>query len=206
MYTVALLPDKKTQKALAKLTKANMEFLATPPLNMRNNKPHVTLLKTAFKPTTNLNEILEKVSSEVKNQPPSGILQGLKLNYSNLIATFSNDSSIVNMHNILLPHVKPLVDKRGIKNKKFVGLTVEEVESYFKYGYKYTGDKYFSHLTLGRSKNQEIPYEIEKEYEERLLGQEVIFNRIVICRQVKNLLGPVVAYKKLNNKEVLLIS
>lgn len=197
MYTIALLPDKKIQKDFVKLSKNNSEEFATPPLNMRINQPHITLLKTAFKPDTNLQDLLETVSEEVKNTPPSGFLQGLRLDYSNLVASFSNDSSIVSMHNMLLPHIKPLVDKRGIKPKKFVGLTVEEVESYFQYGYKYTGIKYFTHLTFGRLKTQEIPYELEKEYESKLLGKELIFNRLIISRHFKNMLGHVVASKKL---------
>lgn len=205
MYTIALLPSKKVQKQIVAFTKKHQDYFSDGFLNMRNNRPHVTLLKTAFKADTDLNALLNLIVEDNKNTLPSGVLQGLKVNYRSLIAGFSNDKNITNLHNIILPHVKPLVDKTGIKNKKFVGPTVDEIESYFKYGYRYTGDKFFSHLTLGRLGCDDIPYELEKEFEKIFLGKEIEFNRIVICRGVKNILGPVIASKKLTNK-ILFIS
>lgn len=206
MYTIALLPSKKVEKQLVSLSKAHKEDFVSGVFNSRYNKPHVTLLKTSFKADTNLNELLESVVSE-SNFKPSASLQGLSMKGNReILAHLSHDESIVNMHNVLLPHVKPLVNKSGIKNKKFVGGTVEEVESYFKYGYRYTGDKFFSHLTFGRAKEFYIPYEFEKEYEDLFLGREIVFDRIVVCRHVKNMLGHVVASKKFKAKEFLLIS
>ena len=207
MYTIALLPNKATQKRIVSFTKEYKNEFCGQMLDMKINQPHVTLLKTAFKPETDLKELLNILVSEYKKTSPSGFLQGLQVNPRRaLISHLSNDDNIVAMHNLLLPHVKPLVDKANIKNKKFVGDTVEEVESYFKYGYRYTGDKFYSHLSLGRLNDEEIPYDLEKAFEDNFLGELISFDRIAICRGIKNTLGHVVASKKLHPKGMLFIS
>lgn len=207
MYTIALIPNKTVSKQIVAFTEKYSEYITGNKLNMRCNVPHVTLLKTAFKAETDLKKLLNDITSEYKNTSSSGVLLGLTIGSGrNYIASMAHDSSIVDLHNIVLPIVKPLVNKAGIKNKKFVGPTVEEVESYFKYGYKYTGDKFFSHISFGRASADEVPYEMLKEYEEIFLGKEIIFEKIVICRGVKDMIGQVIVSKRLKPKSIPFIS
>lgn len=203
MYTIALLPNRATQKKLILFSKEHKDDFVSGCLTAKTNQPHVTLLKTAFKNETNLNELLNVIVNEYKIDNPSGILQGIqKDNRRNLTSKLTHDENIVWLHNFVLSQVKPFVDKSGIKMKKFVGGTVEEVENYFKYGYRYTGDKFSSHVSFGKIGDDEVPYQLEKDFEANLMGQELIFNRIAICRSFKNSLGYPVVVKKLNPKRL----
>lgn len=210
MYGIALIPEKQTMKELVSFRSEFQNILSGPHWGTKENIPHVTLFKTELKseakPKNMLHDIYEKADFDI----PVSTFQGISLENRNWVfGNIVNNDFLKELHKTSVAECKPFIAKEKIKVKKFMGETIEDVENYLKYGYRYVGSKFTPQFILGRyAKENELPYSMVEKYEQTFLGKEVLFSRIVVYKTGRyNFLGPIVASKKLQTfKERLFIS
>lgn len=211
MYGVALVPNKAVVRELVSFRNEFCEFLSGPAWDFKFNQPHVALFKTELKSDANPNSIVDAVYNNADFDVPVSHFAGITLeNRGWVFGNVVKNDFVESMHISAKESLKPFIAKDKIKVKKFMGETIEDVENYLKYGYRYVGERYSSQFIFGRnlSKDYELPYSMVEAYEDRFLGREVLFSKVVVYKTGRsNFMGPVVASKKLQTfKERLFIS
>lgn len=211
MYGVALIPNKQIVRELVSFRKEFSECFSGPQWEIKGNMPHVTLFKTELKDDAKPSFLLQNIYDLAEFDVPASTFAGLTLENRNWVfANVQKNEVMESFHDSAKVALKSSIAKDKIKVKKFMGDKVIDVENYLKYGYRYVGESFSSQFILGRheSNDSELYFPMVEAYEERFLGREVLFSRIVMYKTGRyNFMGPVVASKKLQTfKERLFIS
>ncbi|MCC5619907.1 hypothetical protein [Nostoc sp. CHAB 5715] len=153
---VAMVPSAQVNQYLVELQKEVMSFCSLRPLlGTEFNLPHITLLQGRFKNNFNwLNLIsdlrdyctqqkysLEFKLSELEYQPPGWYF-----------LTLSPNIMFCEAHRFVFEQLKDsMYLTQEDRQKDTTNYSNLEKENYCKYGYRYIGDVFHPHITLGRS-------------------------------------------------------
>lgn len=180
---VALLPEEEIMKKFISIREKYDKYFISPPLGIESNLPHVTIFQSYFDYNTDYHQVLTSLS-----QNHSGCVTNSKIQHLGhvpqgwIFSYIKNDKNLQNLHyksfKILHDHIVKEAIPREID---FTGFNDHEKQYHLEYGYKYLFEQYRPHITLGVSQDDYINTidAIKDEYNDILLGNEIVFNRIV---------------------------
>ncbi|MEA5619720.1 hypothetical protein VB711_18005 [Cronbergia sp. UHCC 0137] len=158
---LALIPNIENIKAIVKLQQKVISLIPLQPiLGTELNLPHITLIQGRFKPDVNWINIISNLRDHIKTQNYRLEFKLTELEFKRSGWYFLNPSSNIifsQSHKFVFDNLKTsmyLTEEdlyQDISNYSDL-----EKANYLKYGYRFIGDAFQPHITLGRylNKNQ----------------------------------------------------
>lgn len=180
---VALIPEEEIMKKFISLRERYDEYFISPGLGNEENLPHMTLFQSYFDHDIDYHQVLYDLS-----QNSSENIKNMKIHHVGhvpkgwIFSYVHNNDDLQDLHyksfKILHDHIVKEAIPREID---FTGFNDHEKQYHLEYGYKYLFEQYRPHITLGVSQDDYINTidAIKDEYNDILLGNEIVFNRIV---------------------------
>ena len=180
LFGFALLPKVDVQKEIISFRQRYSDAFFGPMISLSENLPHISILQCPFNAKTPVEKIIKNANKQF--QKPI-ILKWDKLIYQPVGWVFANvqkNDVISSIQAYLLNESGAYIDQFSIdRSKSTKGYTEKEVEYYFKYGYRYIGDAYKPHVTIGRiDEATEIPEIAITDFNNHFAGLNVEFDRI----------------------------
>ncbi len=152
---VGLIPDAHACATLISIRSMLTEYGVTGPvLGMDKNYPHVSLFQGEFSHTFEPSRVLEALRSYVCNSEARMRMSWRPVTYYPVEWLFllcDVTTELREAQRVVLGEVEPhLVADTVDSSRGLDGLTVAERQSYLRYGYRYVGDAFLPHVTLGR--------------------------------------------------------
>ena len=181
LFGFALLPNVETQKEIISFRRQFSDIFFGPMLSLSENLPHISILQCPFSENIPIKDIIENANSHF--QLPITLTWD-ELIYQPVGWVFANVQKIpvlFSLQTYLLEQSEKYINRSSINPKKSTkGYTKEEIDSYFQYGYRYIGEAYKPHVTIGKiDEFLEIPLSAVLDFNENFSEQEVVFNRII---------------------------
>jgi len=180
LFGFALLPNVETQKDIISFRKRFSDIFEGPMLSLSENLPHISILQCPFSENIPIKNIIENANSHF--QLP------ITLMWENLIyqpvgwvfANVQKNPILFSLQSYLLKQSGKFINRSSIDTDKSIkGYTKEETDNYFQYGYRYIGEAYKPHITIGRiDESIEIPLSAVLDFNNNFSEQEVRFDRI----------------------------
>ncbi|MGW2081562.1 2'-5' RNA ligase family protein [Streptomyces sp. NPDC001939] len=181
---VALLPRADHLRAAVQLQRdIGGEVALQPVLHPGGNLPHVTVFQGPFSDSLAPEKALEVISASALDSGLHEVsLASTGVVYQPtgwLFLALERPPLLEALQEAALAVLKRHVDRASIDaDKDMSRFTDEERVSYGRYGYRYTGDAYTPHVTLGRA-GEETALELVRNARDRVsLPKEWIFDRL----------------------------
>ncbi len=185
---VALLPRADHLRAAVRLQKdVGGDVPLEPPLRPDGNLPHVTVYQGPFMDSFVAMEALERIGTSATDVGPHGevALRGTGVVYQPtgwLFLALERPPVLEALQETALAALAPHLDRASFDGTKDLSrFTDNERASYQRYGYRYTGDAYAPHMTLGRAP-EEVALDLVRTAPERVvaLPKEWVFDRLSV--------------------------
>ncbi|MEO3750621.1 2'-5' RNA ligase family protein [Streptomyces sp. B6B3] len=179
---VALLPcDDDLRSALRVQNEVRGPDGLRPALSVDGNLPHVTVFQGPFVDSLDPRQELDRISASV-DLPPSVRLRFAGIVYQAtgwVFLSLERPPLLEKLQQATLAILDPLLDREAFDSSKDTSaFTDSEQASYARYGYRYTGDAYAPHITLGRAED-EVAREIVRSAPDRTsVPQTWTFDRL----------------------------
>lgn len=179
---VALIPEKDTMKKFIALREKYDEHFISPPLGIESNLPHMTIFQSYFDDDIDYHYVLSSLSQR------SEYVKNLKIQYVGYVpqgwifSYINNNESLQRLHNDSFMSLRDHIAHDEVPREiDFTGFNESEKQYHLTYGYKYLFEQYSPHITLGVSCDDYMNTlnSIHDEYNDVLLGQDIVFDRIV---------------------------
>ncbi len=188
LFGVALLPERAVAERLVDFQRRHRNRISGPILGIERNLPHVSILQCPFEKNSltqlRLAQIYNAWRRWVDEVPPTARFtqafyqpEGWLFAGANLMdwgAKLQEESL-----RIMAPHI----NSAAITSKEpYRGYSKLERESYVKYGYRYVGQAFLPHVTLGRVNRESFPGlkpNLRSEFAKEFQGEEFRFGEIV---------------------------
>jgi len=188
---VALIPTQELIEKIVSFRNASSAEITGPLLGSNINFPHVSILQCPFRAGV-LNEsrllsIVDQFRSEKGDsmlegaigclyiQPVGWVFAGIDLSGSGLV-----------IQRIALSQLEAGIDDKAIDiQRDMTGYTAQEKLNFQKYGYRYIGNEFKPHITIGRTFNDhqlKILDVTEERFKNSLRGRVIPFRRLVAYR------------------------
>jgi hypothetical protein len=180
LYGFALLPKKEVQEKIISFRKKYSDVFFGPMLSLSENLPHVSILQCPFFVNMPVKSII-KMANE--NLHPPITLKWENLIYQPVGWVFANiykTPSLSALQMFLLENCEKYIDYSMIdQHNPLKGYNEREKEYYLKYGYRYIGDEYKPHVTIGRiDESTQIPENAVLDFKTTFSESEIEFDRI----------------------------
>lgn len=182
---IALLPDAETGSRIIEFAQRWRDEIDDPRPGLTTNLPHVTVHQFPITETDRLPTVLAEVSHARSNAPTSTMGALVYQPVGWLFASVERQPWMDTLQLEVVRRVDPLVDRDALKTAdELHGYTAAESASYLRHGYRYVGQTYRPHITLGRTsaKALELPDPCCATYRSEILGRTVSFERLVVYR------------------------
>ncbi|MFJ9527943.1 2'-5' RNA ligase family protein [Streptomyces cyaneofuscatus] len=179
---VALLPRADHTRAAIRLQKSlGGDQLLQPPLSEEGNLPHLTVFQGPFedsldperelariKAALSLPDQLSLASAGIVHQPTGWLFMSVE-----------RPALLEKLQEVVLDGLAPHLDRQAFDTSKDISrFTEPERASFARYGYRYTGEAYAPHITLGRT-DEATALELVRTAPERTrVPAEWIFDRL----------------------------
>jgi hypothetical protein len=179
---VALVPDQRLLAQVVEFAK-NCEFTFDGMcLDEHKVLPHVSLHQLITENDAGVIESIRRLSplelfsaifDEVILQPPDWIF-----------LTLNPEPWLLQLQTLVVQSLAPLVNPSDFKRRQdLVGYTPLEAESYVRHGYRYVGEAFKPHFTLGRvSEMGTVAAECTNNFNKILKQRTVTFARLIVFR------------------------
>lgn len=150
----ALIPDKKTQEKIREVTNILIrQGIFYTKFGTMYNLPHVTLFQGDFDSNFNYKGVVDQLAEQkIKNQITFDRI--LYMDHGWYFYEVKEEKWLKDLHIYLLDIVKDDIRLINVHKKLKDGkMSPKQKESIRKYNYRYAGDAYLPHLTLGRYDN-----------------------------------------------------
>ncbi|MDZ8104949.1 MAG: hypothetical protein RM338_04895 [Nostoc sp. DedQUE12a] len=153
---VAMIPNTQMIQYLVDLQKEVISILPLQPLlGTKFNLPHVTLLQGRFKDNINWVNLIYTLADYCREQKYSLEFKLSELEYQPpgwYFLTTSPNFLFIEAHRFVFEELKnSMYLTEQDRQKDTMSYSILEKENYFKYGYRYIGNAFYPHITLGRS-------------------------------------------------------
>jgi 2'-5' RNA ligase len=153
---IALVPSVEAIASLVELQKEIIHICPLRPLlGTEFNLPHITLLQGRFRKPINWDSLISELRDYCREQKYSLEFKGAGLEYKPpgwYFLTLRPNILFAEAHRFVFEHLKDsmfLTEEDWQKDTS--GYTPLEKSNYLRYGYRYIGDAFHPHITLGRS-------------------------------------------------------
>lgn len=123
-------------------------------LGAKENMPHVTLFQGEMDGGLNLGEIAEKIASAARRLIPDKKICFTDVEYVRrgwYFLACEKTRELQKLHDIALGEVKPFIVLDGRRAEAADGLPEIQRSAIINYGYRYAGEAFFPHITIGRA-------------------------------------------------------
>jgi 2'-5' RNA ligase len=204
LYGFALLPDTGTQQKLIDFQQKHREFIGGAALGLDKNLPHVSLLQCPFDSEFDYLPIMKRIISNSLLVGSAFYSSVQEFIHENFTASFTElyrypknwlfagveqeaDTALsahMGLQEILLNATKEHILYEQIDKKRDISkYTDAERKSFLKYGYKYIGDAFRPHITLGLVDDQSAPTPaIKDNFNEMFVGKRFAFDSLVFYK------------------------
>ncbi|MFF7263605.1 2'-5' RNA ligase family protein [Streptomyces sp. NPDC008159] len=182
---VALLPRADHLRAAVRLQKdVGGDVALEPPLHPDGNLPHVTVFQGPFTDSLDPAEALKSIGTSAAGAGLRGEValcsEGVVYQPTGwLFLALERPSLIEDLQKTALATLAPHLDRAAFDGTKDLSrFTDDERASFKKYGYRYTGDAYAPHMTLGRT-SENVALDLVRTASQRVaLPKEWVFDRL----------------------------
>ncbi|MFF3286431.1 2'-5' RNA ligase family protein [Streptomyces sp. NPDC003023] len=182
---VALLPRADHLRAAVQLQRdIGGDIALQPPLDPHGNLPHVTVFQGPFAESLDPACALEIIGTSADEGGPKGevSLSSTGVVYQPtgwLFLSLERPPLLEALQEASLAALDPHLDRAAFDSDKDVSrFTESERASFRRYGYRYTGDAYAPHITVGRAE-EETALELVRRVPERVsVPKEWVFDRL----------------------------
>lgn len=178
LYGFALLPTEEIQMELIAFQRRHPTSIAGPRLGLSENLPHTSILQCPYLPNLDYSEFLEFAPDCVESEFTSFFLQPIGW----LFAGIRKTDKLQQIQNELFDATKHLIDRTQIApTSDLSGLPNLECENYLAYGYRYIGEAFLPHVTIGttRSSTRQPREEAVSDFDRTFAGRKVVYDRAV---------------------------
>lgn len=152
---VGLIPDAHTCATLVGIRSMLTDYGVTGPLlGIDTNLPHVSLFQGEFSHAFEPWRVLEALQSYVRSSEVRMSMSWRCVTYYPVDWLFllcDVTEELREAQRVVLDELEPhLLEDTIDSSRRLNGLTAAERESYSRYGYRYVGDAFLPHVTLGR--------------------------------------------------------
>lgn len=180
---VALLPDVTVAAAVVEFARRWDLGFGGYGLDGTRVLPHVSLHQVR---TAAVSAMVDRIAATPMAAPGSTRLQDLVLQPPDwMFLTVETLPWMVAMQSELVGSLEPFVRKDLLKpSDELVGYGPAELRSYRRHGYRYVGDAFLPHFTLGRSAEPDgaFPVGCREDFDAELRDLAVQFTRLVVFR------------------------
>ncbi len=159
----AIIPEESFLSQIIELeNEYNKKLQFKHSLGLSKNLPHITLFQGEFPEDLNYIEIVHLLYEKIKGFHKPLNVEFKKIEYIEkgwFFLVCNKTDSLTLLHLYLLEYLSKYVilPKDRLDNKEREHLTNLQYEAIVKYNYRYAGDAFFPHITIGRSlKNNDV--------------------------------------------------
>lgn len=179
---VALLPGRDVMEHLIRFRQRHEDAIAGPRLGVDANLPHLSVLQCPFTQDVNADTVVRIVARHARNHGTPVMFDRVAYQPAGWVfAHVTHDGWLTRLQDVTLQlvgdHIGSWRDDPD---------TVDELDpagraSYVKYGYRYVGDAYLPHVTLGRTPPgvTSLPGTVVNEFRNDVAGTGFEFTRAV---------------------------
>lgn len=179
---VALLPRADHMRSAIKMQKhVRGDHVLQPPLTMDGNLPHVTVFQGPFVDALDPHRELERISGSVS------LPTEVRLGFTGIVyqptgwvfLSLERPPLLDKLQDAVLAVLARHLDRDAFDTSKDTSkFTEDERASYAEYGYRYTGDAYSPHITLGRAEEQVARELVRSAADHSSVPGEWVFDRL----------------------------
>lgn len=185
---LALLPVEVDIERLVEFRESVDEYLDPPKLSTKMGIPHVSILQCPFNVRDlryeRLNAIfhqLHRFQSDLRLYADLGSLYRQPKDWVFIETKFSR--WINDLQTVALQALEDRILREAIAmNRDFTGYTDLEALNYRSYGYRYVGEAFRPHITLGKTSldmDDSLPIQLTSAYKSQLEARRIAFDRLV---------------------------
>lgn len=177
LYGFALLPSVAVQQEVIDFQQRHLDELNGPVLGLDTNLPHTSVLQhpyvqgVDYAPYLGLAEsAIEATWTDCYYQPVGWLFAGVQSN-----------PAMRRLQDRLLEATKRHIDTTQIDQRADLSkLTKLEAQNYQAYGYRYVGDAYRPHVTIGRASDDrgDLSPELKRDFQKTFSGKSFSYDRI----------------------------
>ena len=163
LFGIALLPDREATERLVRFRAGAGGLISGPSLSLTAGRPHLTLLQGPFRPDYLTDELLGQIVAELPEATVAALRLGAQFGPAYvqpadwLFADVPVVAPGVQAQQIAWQHMGPHLDARQIERRRGLdGMTQTQWQTYLRYGYRYWGDEFRPHITLGHTLPTEV--------------------------------------------------
>ena len=188
---LALLPEESARRRLVNFRSALNEFLDEPELGIETSIPHVSVLQCPFAANALTEDKLGSLVAQFRAGGSANVRQATlgRLYHQPRDWIFVEtifDSWILGLQNLAITLLESEIDRDSIDlDRDFEGYTTAEARNFKTYGYRYVGESFRPHITLGRRPSAgdgSLPAQLMSAYARELKGSVVTFDQMVFYR------------------------
>ena len=182
---LALLPEQETMRRIVDFRQSVGALIGGPPLGMRSRMPHVTVMQALLRPGALTSGLLSAMASAWMSRPVSPFALGPLYSYPvdwAFVAVRKWRHDLRLYHLDVLRCLGPLVQRDAIRPEPDANrIPPAELAAHNEHGYRYAGDVYRPHITLGRLAPT-APGGLAELWARSMEGHEFTFERLVFYR------------------------
>ncbi|MFD1673967.1 2'-5' RNA ligase family protein [Alicyclobacillus fodiniaquatilis] len=151
----AVIPDDGLLDALISFQAAMRGTIAWEPrLSRTGNLPHITLIQGDFKSGFQYVDILHDLHAYLARLSTSPLVASVQEIFYQPVGWYfvrvQKEPWLIHLHTYLFDLVKTAMTQGNITPDQARWYTPQELQNHRQYGYRYIGDAYLPHITLGR--------------------------------------------------------
>ena len=177
LYGFALLPSVEIQERLIEFQRRHEDTVGEPRLGLDTNLPHTSVLQHPYDPGVDYEPYLGVVEHPIESewtefyyQPKGWLFAGVR-----------KTNQLDKLHRRLFDRTKQHIDTAQIgDHPDLAALTPQEQANYRAYGYRYLGDLYRPHVTIGRTLDDVTTADetVVRDFELEFFGKTVRYDRL----------------------------
>lgn len=185
LFGLALLPSRPDQERLIEFQRRHRALLPEPVLGLDQNVPHLSVLQCPFREELLNPAALNLLASRVLPFRPSQRPIFTHAYYQPLGRIFAGVSLAGwdrKLQQEALIALEPLIDCSRIDRSGLGALNQPERANQERYGYRFVGESYRPHITLGATDHRFLDPGLMEDFEAQFTGTPIDFTRLAFYR------------------------
>lgn len=182
---IALLPSANLTGRLIDFQRRHADRIGGPRLGTAVNLPHVSIIQCPFSSLMPAEAILQEIVSVAAWDPRTVMTDFGYQPVGWLFAHVAREPWMFGLQEVCRARTEAYLAADEIdRSKDFSGYTPLEKQQYLSTGYRYMGEPYAPHFTVGRTLGDACAADpvMARDYRESLEGTPVVFDRIAVYR------------------------